>query len=262
MRRMRSASGFPVLVVMLTVLLVSGCLGPKDSDGDGSPDEDDHFPEDSDEWLDSDNDGVGDNADAFPNDSEETSDSDGDGFGDNLDDFPSDPEEWYDTDGDGYGDNSDTFPDDWEEWYDTDGDGYGDNSDDFPDDPGYHLICPECEGTGQVPEKEEINHTVSARLMDLGSASSNYHVIVKVSNLDEIGGSFEVQASVVLGGEEIWSGDSEQFIGPGESHEFDLAAGALDQGVGQGNLRYRVRAPFWVVGPEAECPVCGGTGKV
>ena len=40
---------------------------------------------------DSDGDGVNDDEDAFPNDSNETTDSDGDGVGDNADAFPNDP---------------------------------------------------------------------------------------------------------------------------------------------------------------------------
>ncbi len=41
---------------------------PPDADGDGVPDAQDDFPNDSSETVDSDGDGVGDNADAFPND--------------------------------------------------------------------------------------------------------------------------------------------------------------------------------------------------
>ena len=50
-----------------------------DSDGDGTPDDFDEFPNDENETTDSDGDGVGDNSDAFPNDENETTDSDGDG---------------------------------------------------------------------------------------------------------------------------------------------------------------------------------------
>ena len=40
-----------------------------DGDGDGVADEDDIFPNDSDEWADRDDDGIGDNTDDFPDDS-------------------------------------------------------------------------------------------------------------------------------------------------------------------------------------------------
>ena len=105
-----------------------------DSDGDGSIDSEDAFPNNPDETSDSDSDGVGDNSDAFPDDNSETSDSDGDGVGDNSDAFPDDNSETSDSDGDGVGDNSDAFPDDSSEISDSDGDGVGDNSDAFPED--------------------------------------------------------------------------------------------------------------------------------
>ena len=105
-----------------------------DSDGDGTLDGDDAFPNDSTETTDSDGDGVGDNSDAFPNDSTETTDSDGDGVGDNSDAFPNDSTETTDSDFDGVGDNSDAFPNDSTETTDSDGDGVGDNGDVFPND--------------------------------------------------------------------------------------------------------------------------------
>jgi hypothetical protein len=72
--------------------LISDVTNPyADTDGDGTPDNSDAFPNDPSETTDSDADGIGDNADAFPNDSSETTDSDADGVGDNTDAFPSDP---------------------------------------------------------------------------------------------------------------------------------------------------------------------------
>ena len=105
-----------------------------DTDGDGVGDNADAFPNDPSESADTDGDGVGDNTDAFPNDASETVDTDGDGVGDNADAFPNDPNESADTDGDGVGDNADAFPNDPNETVDTDGDGVGDNSDAFPND--------------------------------------------------------------------------------------------------------------------------------
>ena len=139
-----------------------------DTDGDGTPDGEDAFPNDPNEDTDTDGDGIGDNADmdddgdgtpdtedAFPLDENEDTDTDGDGTGDNADtdddgdgtpdtddDFPLDADEDTDTDGDGTGDNADTdddndgtpdtedaFPTDPEEDSDIDGDGLGDNAD-------------------------------------------------------------------------------------------------------------------------------------
>jgi len=113
-----------------------------DSDGDGTIDSLDDFPNDVTQQSDADGDGYGDNVDGidgdlFPNNPEQHQDTDGDGYGDNEngeqgDLFPDNSEQWADTDSDGYGDNSDglmgdQFIEDPTQWNDTDGDGYGDN---------------------------------------------------------------------------------------------------------------------------------------
>lgn len=105
-----------------------------DTDGDGYADENDAFPYNASEWKDTDGDGYGDNSDAFPNLASEHVDSDLDGVGDNSDAFPSDSTQQTDRDGDGYGDNPlgsnpDKFPDNPNEWTDSDSDGVGDNAD-------------------------------------------------------------------------------------------------------------------------------------
>ncbi len=251
-----------LLLAFIPGILLSGCIGPKDSDHDGHPDEEDRFPDDPNEWVDSDNDGVGDNSDAFPHNSEEWADTDGDGHGDNSDDFPNDPKEWIDADGDGVGDNSDAFPNDWEEWADTDKDGHGDNSDAFPNDPNYHLVCPECNGTGVIPETVEFNHTARGWLSDRGTISSDWHVYIEVTNLDNEDGIFKVEAWVIEKGEEAWRGADQHVIAPGQTYTFDLKASGFSQSVNQGNLRYRVRPPAREVGPAVTCPTCGGTGKI
>ncbi|HEY9032814.1 MAG TPA: GLUG motif-containing protein, partial [Pseudomonadales bacterium] len=122
-----------------------------DRDNDGVNNLDDAFPDNGNEWLDSDGDGTGDNSDEYPNDPALGGDRDGDGVDDNVDAFPDDGSEWADSDGDGVGDNADAypndpalsgdadgdgvddlvdaFPNDSTEWADSDGDGIGDNSD-------------------------------------------------------------------------------------------------------------------------------------
>lgn len=131
-----------IVVVLILAIFFGVFLNPsnspskrvRDSDGDGTPDSEDEFPDDDSEDKDTDKDGVGDNADVFPNNPNETDDFDEDGVGDNADPFPNDPTQWADKDGDGYGDNPngtnpDIFPDDTTEWKDTDSDNVGDNSD-------------------------------------------------------------------------------------------------------------------------------------
>lgn len=59
--------------------------------GDGTPDDEDAFPNNPDEDTDTDGDGTGDNSDAFPDDPTEDSDRDSDGVGDNADLYPDDP---------------------------------------------------------------------------------------------------------------------------------------------------------------------------
>jgi len=107
------------IILIIIFAFFAGCLDlssisnkskPVDSDGDGTIDTKDAFPNDPNEWMDTDGDGYGDNSDAFPNNPEEFKDSDGDKVGDKRDVFPYDPNEWYDTDKDGYGDNSDKNP--------------------------------------------------------------------------------------------------------------------------------------------------------
>jgi hypothetical protein len=89
-------------VAAIIVVVLAGFAGwyifMHDGDGDGVPDNQDAFPNDTSESRDTDKDGVGDNADAFPNDPNETSDFDDDGIGDN-----SDPD-----------DDNDSMPDTWE----------------------------------------------------------------------------------------------------------------------------------------------------
>jgi len=123
--------GVPNLTTQETFTLT---LAYGDTDGDGTLDNLDAFPENPDEFKDGDGDGVGSYADAFDDDPDETADKDNDGVGDNADLFDDNPNEAFDQDGDGVGDNEDLFDDDPNEAYDTDGDGVADNSDAYPRD--------------------------------------------------------------------------------------------------------------------------------
>src|SRR5690554_5362587 len=107
----------------LPALLLNG-KEYRDSDGDGSLDEDDAWPDNYAAAIDMDEDGHPDRwtlgcdtacqensglvFDVFPNNSAEWADSDGDGVGDNADAFPYNAAASIDTDGDGY-------PDAWNE---------------------------------------------------------------------------------------------------------------------------------------------------
>jgi hypothetical protein len=133
--------------------------GCPDTDFDGWADSQDHFPNESSQWMDSDGDGYGDEFNGFEGDSCILTpgnstidrfgciDTDGDGTSDKNDAFPNNPTQTTDRDGDGYGDNQsadatqvDRFPSDTTQWEDADEDGYGDNQngnlpDRFPYDP-------------------------------------------------------------------------------------------------------------------------------
>jgi hypothetical protein len=104
-----------------------GASSALDSDGDGTPDIEDHMPNDPTESQDNDGDGIGDNADP---------DDDNDGTPDTEDAFPYDDGEDMDTDEDGTGNNTDTDDDNdgisdlEEEGGPNNGDG---NSDSLPD---------------------------------------------------------------------------------------------------------------------------------
>ena len=99
-------------LIIIAVLIGSGVNQYRyDKDLDGITNENDRFPNDSNEWNDSDNDGIGDNADL---------DDDNDGYNDTEDYFPNNAAEQKDHDLDGIGDNADL---------DDDNDGYNDTED-------------------------------------------------------------------------------------------------------------------------------------
>ncbi len=66
----------------LTVTGIEIIIEPTDTDGDGTPDDDDDFPNDANETTDTDGDGTGDNGDAFPDDPAASVDADDDGLPD------------------------------------------------------------------------------------------------------------------------------------------------------------------------------------
>ena len=127
-----------LIIVLFTIfLLVPISVSAGDSDGDGSDDSEDAFPDDPTQWADSDGDGYGDNADGnWPDscpmnfgassiDRNGCPDTDGDGYSDPDESWPAHPEG-----------NGDTFPQDSNEWADTDEDGFGDNTDVDDDEDG------------------------------------------------------------------------------------------------------------------------------
>ena len=143
-------------------------FNPPDSDGDGTPDEFDPFPDDECADTDTDGDGLPDTIEeGCETDLQEDDDDDGDGLSDLMDAFPQDSSEWIDSDGDGMGDNADpdddndgvpdsidAFPLDPTETADLDGDGVGDNADD--DDDG--------DGVGDVDDAFPLDPTETADL--------------------------------------------------------------------------------------------------
>ena len=132
--------------------------GCSDVDYDGWADSQDHFPNQSSQWVDSDMDGYGDEFNGYQGDTcpqlyglstKDTHgcpDNDLDGWSNGGDGLPDEITQWQDGDGDGYGNNQsqganliDRFPNDATQWNDTDGDGHGDNrfgseGDKFPND--------------------------------------------------------------------------------------------------------------------------------
>ena len=140
-----------------------------DTDGDGTLDENDAFPNDASEDTDTDGDGTGDNADVFPTDSGETIDSDLDGVGDNADAFPNDPSETMDSDSDGVGNNADAFPFDASETIDSDGDFVGDNADAFPNDAN-ETMDSDLDGVGDNADvfPNDANETLDSDLDNVG----------------------------------------------------------------------------------------------
>ncbi|MBD18712.1 MAG: hypothetical protein CMB13_03635 [Euryarchaeota archaeon] len=98
---------------------IIGNLGCPDIDGDGWPDSEDAFPNDSSQWNDTDGDGFGDEPMGVDGDNCVNTpgnstlgllgciDADGDGWADSEDDLPGTPSQWQDSDSDGYGDNQD-----------------------------------------------------------------------------------------------------------------------------------------------------------
>ncbi len=83
--------------------------GPADSDGDGVPDAEDAFPDDSTEWSDNDGDGIGDNADT-DDDNDGLLDTEEDANGNGVVDAGETDPNIADTDGDGVNDADDAFP--------------------------------------------------------------------------------------------------------------------------------------------------------
>ncbi|MBT0585335.1 reprolysin-like metallopeptidase [Alteromonas oceanisediminis] len=150
----RTVNAFAAQNAALRAQVVPGSVQPppkqsNDTDGDGTIDENDHFPFLASERDDDDNDGVGNNTDAFPNDASETLDTDGDGVGNNSDtdddnddvpdsqdDLPLDNRDSVDADADGFGVSRDALDNNFQEQFDADNDGVGDLADNDDDNDG------------------------------------------------------------------------------------------------------------------------------
>lgn len=128
----------------------------RDSDGDGTPDAEDAFPNDPNEDKDSDGDGVGDNQEAEDGTSPTSADSDGDGLSDKEEKErgtdPNDP----DSDGDGIPDGREVEDGSDPTDGDSDGDGVPDGEDDLPNDPSGGT---DGDGDGVSDADEEANGT-------------------------------------------------------------------------------------------------------
>jgi hypothetical protein len=107
----------------------------RDSDGDGTPDSEDAFPNDPNEDTDSDGDGVGDNQEALDGTSPTSADSDGDGLNDQDEKTQGTDPNNPDTDGDGKSDGDEVTNGTDPLNADSDGDGVADGADDLPNDP-------------------------------------------------------------------------------------------------------------------------------
>ncbi|MGB1979789.1 MAG: BspA family leucine-rich repeat surface protein [Flavobacteriaceae bacterium] len=150
-----------------------------DTDGDGTYDYDDAFPNDPTEFIDTDKDGIGDNADNDDDNDGQSDelelangtdplvandapgDSDGDGQSDLVDN---------DDDNDGVIDALDRFPLDPNESSDTDGDGLGDNADTDDDDDGFTDIQENSLGTDPLDPNSTPEDSDSDKLPDLTEA--------------------------------------------------------------------------------------------
>ena len=161
-----------------------------DRDGDNVIDENDHFPDDPNEWLDSDGDGVGDNQDALPFDSTDYLDTDGDGVGDG-----SDP----DIDGDGIDNENDPFPSQGEYTLDSDGDGMPDSWEIRfsldPNDPADALLDNDGDGISNL--EEFLAGTPPSGSLDI-DGNNNYDALT--DGLLLLRGMFGLDGSALIAG--------------------------------------------------------------
>lgn len=207
-----------VLLIFLIMVTISGCLKAPDSDGDGTRDPVDAFPDDPTDWKDSDGDGLGDNAEERLGTNPFNPDSDGDGHMDSMDLEPLNPEIGADRDGDGHHDAIDAFPDDPAEWIDTDGDGYGDNSDRYPNDALYHA------SVSKMLQNFTYEMSNAITIFENGSQGGEY--TIQVMNNEALGGNFTVTVNTCNRVERTVetcapgtekSGSAVIYLGPGET---------------------------------------------
>lgn len=206
------------IFIVLTSLILSGCLKAPDTDGDGRRDPIDVFPEDPYDWDDSDGDGIGDNAENDAGTDPRSPDTDGDGFQDNIDLDPLNANISIDSDGDSYHDGIDVFPDNASEWADTDKDGYGDNSDKFPEDAKYHTYIP------KILSNFSFNLIEREIISENETQGAEYNV--EVTNNETFGGNFTITVETCNRVDRFTddceintqrSGSKEVYLNPGET---------------------------------------------
>jgi Leucine-rich repeat (LRR) protein len=142
--------------------------------------------------TDTDGDGSVDGRDAFPDDVAASVDTDGDGA----------PDDWNsgfgaadsstglaldaDDDGDGVADDADAFPKDASESQDSDSDGLGDNKDSFPNDPNQQYLSIESALAGL--EGNNFQQCVREQTNGLSDAGEVYRLDCNHRNIESIGG--------------------------------------------------------------------------
>jgi uncharacterized protein YceK len=144
---------------------------------------------------------------------------------------------------------------------DSDEDGYNDDVDQFPTNSRYHATCIDCGGDGIVSQTVMKNYefNTDGSYSNSGFFNPDYHVTVKVQNLDSVGGNFEVNDYAEVNGIKVWEDTQSSYISPGQTHSFYFRYDANTEVDG---FRHVVTPPTKATKVEKMCPICNGYGKV